>query len=76
MKKERRLKKKKVWFLLMRAFPKSGDSFTLHIIMDGHCSPVFSRQFELKVMCEICVFLKSSDSFGPLRGVPCVLVLI
>ena len=29
---------RKVWFLLQRAFPKSGDSFPLYIIMEAHCS--------------------------------------
>lgn len=29
---------KKVWFLRQRAFPKSGDSFPLYIIMEAHCS--------------------------------------
>ena len=29
---------KKVWFLHQRAFPKSGDSFPLYVIMETHCS--------------------------------------
>lgn len=29
---------KKVWGLFQRAFPESGDSFVLRVIMDEHCT--------------------------------------
>lgn len=32
---------KKFDFCFKKTFPKSGDSFSLYIIMDEHCSPGF-----------------------------------